>query len=318
MQPDRARAIEAARVGEAAGGGKQIGRATRRHPPELTPQEKKIFKLLVDAGDGLPMKSLEACKTGNRRGSEGTSRNTLLDFRKKFRPLGFLSTPCDRGSHWKITPAGRMALGPQLGLESAHWPQARKPPSHSIRSRQHVQTARGAADHVRSAIEPPIRLDEVPARVPWLAATRPGKKLSFSTLWRWATKGIRGIRLEVLHGRHTVHFRGSIKRFFGKIAARPAQPGRADAGAVRTHRGSTCRGGGGPAGNSVTKIGRPSLGGATAAATDGTGAAKRTVGTKPYPITSSLFKRIPTARPRCRVARPGFTSRQMGVDRADE
>ena len=76
------------------------------------------------------------------------------------------------------------------------------------------------------AVEPPIRLDEIPRRVAWLAGTRPGKKLSFSTLWRWATKGIRGHRLEVLRvGGALCTSEAALKRFFAKLTAPPAPPG---------------------------------------------------------------------------------------------
>jgi hypothetical protein len=56
---------------------------------------------------------------------------------------------------------------------------------------------------------------------------RPGKKIDFSTLFRWANKGIRGpsgerVRLETLKaGGFLITSREAIDRFFTALSARP-------------------------------------------------------------------------------------------------
>ncbi|HZU37723.1 MAG TPA: DUF1580 domain-containing protein [Gemmataceae bacterium] len=57
-------------------------------------------------------------------------------------------------------------------------------------------------------------------RLPWIPGRRPGKKLSFPTVWRWATKGLRGkdktvIRLETCRvGGMLCTSELAVRRFF--------------------------------------------------------------------------------------------------------
>jgi len=51
--------------------------------------------------------------------------------------------------------------------------------------------------------EPIIRLLDVP-RLRWLPRRRGGGRLSYATLWRWATRGVGGIKL------HTLKVGGSL------------------------------------------------------------------------------------------------------------
>jgi hypothetical protein len=44
-------------------------------------------------------------------------------------------------------------------------------------------------------IEHPIPLQDVP-KLPWLRGVVRGRKLAFSTLFRWCTPGLHGVRLE--------------------------------------------------------------------------------------------------------------------------
>jgi len=52
-----------------------------------------------------------------------------------------------------------------------------------------------------------------------------GKRVHFSTLWRWALRGVRGHRLEhVRVGRTICTSREALNRFFHALADQPAEP----------------------------------------------------------------------------------------------
>ncbi len=58
-----------------------------------------------------------------------------------------------------------------------------------------------------------------------LPKRRRGRKPHFSTLWRWATRGLRGVRLETLRcGGTLVTSREAIQRFFEQLSAMDDQP----------------------------------------------------------------------------------------------
>ena len=64
-------------------------------------------------------------------------------------------------------------------------------------------------------------LADVAARLPRLS----GRRLHCSTLWRWATKGIRGIRLEYIKmGGRLVTSVEAVARFSAKLAELDQQP----------------------------------------------------------------------------------------------
>ena len=68
-------------------------------------------------------------------------------------------------------------------------------------------------------VEPPIPLAKVPT-IPWLPQLRPGRRLSCSTIFRWASKGLNGHRLETLRiGGTACTSEAAIKRFFGRLTA---------------------------------------------------------------------------------------------------
>lgn len=68
--------------------------------------------------------------------------------------------------------------------------------------------------------ETPLTLSEAAAALPKIG----GKKISTSTLWRWAVKGCRGVRLEVrrLGGRHLTSLEALDR--FGKALAEATPP----------------------------------------------------------------------------------------------
>lgn len=72
--------------------------------------------------------------------------------------------------------------------------------------------------------EPLIRLAEVPAALPWLPKGRGGRPLNPSTLFRWATIGLRDrggqtVRLEAVRaGGALATSEGAVKRFFGRLS----------------------------------------------------------------------------------------------------
>jgi hypothetical protein len=46
-------------------------------------------------------------------------------------------------------------------------------------------------------VEPPLPLQDVP-KLPWLRGVVAGRKLAFSTLFRWCTRGLYGVKLEAV------------------------------------------------------------------------------------------------------------------------
>jgi Protein of unknown function (DUF1580) len=53
----------------------------------------------------------------------------------------------------------------------------------------------------------------------WLPRRRKGRKVAASTLWRWASVGIAGIRLEVIFvGASRCTSKAALQRFFEKIS----------------------------------------------------------------------------------------------------
>jgi hypothetical protein len=76
--------------------------------------------------------------------------------------------------------------------------------------------------------EPLLTLAQA-ARLPWLPRRRFGKKLHISTLWRWASTGVRGVRLRVVRLGGTLCLRESDLREF--IEALSAADPRCNGGA---------------------------------------------------------------------------------------
>jgi len=79
-----------------------------------------------------------------------------------------------------------------------------------------------------------IRLCDVPHRVRWLPQRRNGKKLSISTVFRWATRGVQGRKLQ------TVRFGGAMCTCeswlweFASATSGSASPGHLQGPAERT------------------------------------------------------------------------------------
>ena len=79
-------------------------------------------------------------------------------------------------------------------------------------------------------VEPPIPLPDVP-KLPWLRGVVAGRKLSFSTLHRWITRGLAGVKLEAVRvGGVLCTSEQALRRFFqalpldGKARTNGAQP----------------------------------------------------------------------------------------------
>lgn len=71
------------------------------------------------------------------------------------------------------------------------------------------------------AVEPPISLSDA-ANLSWLPGRSPGKKLSFCTMWRWATKGVQGHRLAVLRIGGTLYTsEARLKAFIETLSGGP-------------------------------------------------------------------------------------------------
>ena len=69
------------------------------------------------------------------------------------------------------------------------------------------------------SIETPIRLQEVP-RLKWLPGRRAGSSLNVSTVFRWAQRGCRGMRLETIRiGGALCTSEDALKRFFARLSA---------------------------------------------------------------------------------------------------
>ena len=65
------------------------------------------------------------------------------------------------------------------------------------------------------AVEAPIPLTQVPTTVRWLPRRRAGKKPNIATIFRWAQRGLRGVRLETLRvGGTLCTSEEALKRFF--------------------------------------------------------------------------------------------------------
>lgn len=79
--------------------------------------------------------------------------------------------------------------------------------------------------------EPPIPLGQVPKMVSWLPCRRQGKRLHISTVFRWALRGVRGVRLETIRiGGTLCTSEEALVRFFQHLSgdgpAPPATPAR--------------------------------------------------------------------------------------------
>ena len=76
-------------------------------------------------------------------------------------------------------------------------------------------------------VEPPIPLKDVPS-LPWLKQflrSGAGRKLAFSTVWRWTQSGIGGVKLETVRvGGVLCTSEGALKRFFCRAAQPAEQP----------------------------------------------------------------------------------------------
>jgi hypothetical protein len=67
------------------------------------------------------------------------------------------------------------------------------------------------------------------SKLPCFAYRRSGKRINVSTLWRWATAGVRGVKLEtIMAGGSRVTSLEAIERFFEVLTAQsesqPAPP----------------------------------------------------------------------------------------------
>ncbi len=85
------------------------------------------------------------------------------------------------------------------------------------------------------AIEHPIRLHDVP-RLRWIPGRRGNSRLNLATVYRWASDGLHGIKLETLKiGGTRVTSEAALKRFFEAlttpaVAAGIERPARERAG----------------------------------------------------------------------------------------
>mgnify|MGYP006298160503 CR=1 FL=1 len=78
-------------------------------------------------------------------------------------------------------------------------------------------------------VETLIPLGEVPRTVKWLPGRRGAKRIHTATLYRWAQRGLDGVRLETLKvGGTLCTTEEALKRFFAALTeadGRCAQPG---------------------------------------------------------------------------------------------
>ena len=74
--------------------------------------------------------------------------------------------------------------------------------------------------------EQPIPLTRVPKMVRWLPRRRKGKRPHVSTIFRWALRGVRGIRLETIRiGGTLCTSEEALVRFFQRLSGEePALP----------------------------------------------------------------------------------------------
>lgn len=80
--------------------------------------------------------------------------------------------------------------------------------------------------------EEPIRLRDVPAMLP---RTTPGKPIHFITVWRWSTKGVRGVKLKTQPvGGRRLTYPCWVRQFLAALAAKDGQPEPADTTRKRT------------------------------------------------------------------------------------
>ena len=72
------------------------------------------------------------------------------------------------------------------------------------------------------AYEMPIPLTQVPKVVSWLPRRRRGKKPNIATIFRWAQKGLHGVRLETIQiGGTKCTSEEALKRFFARLDDQP-------------------------------------------------------------------------------------------------
>jgi len=58
----------------------------------------------------------------------------------------------------------------------------------------------------------------------WVPRVRAGRPVAPSTLWRWATAGLNGVRLETIKiGGTTCTSREALRRFFAALNGQPAE-----------------------------------------------------------------------------------------------
>jgi len=75
------------------------------------------------------------------------------------------------------------------------------------------------------AVENPIPLTQVPKVIRWLPRRRRGRKLNIATVFRWAQRGLRGVRLETISiGGTKCTSEEALKRFFARLSSFGASP----------------------------------------------------------------------------------------------
>ena len=84
---------------------------------------------------------------------------------------------------------------------------------------------------IDTSTENVIPLGQVPAEYP---SRRPGKRINISTVWRWATQGCRGVRLEtVVIGGGRFTSREAVQRFAERLSQPRSTGGGGPPAAVR-------------------------------------------------------------------------------------
>ncbi len=72
--------------------------------------------------------------------------------------------------------------------------------------------------------EPPIPLMQVPL-LPWLPRRRGGRKLHIATAFRWAQRGLRGVKLEIIQiGGTKCTSEEALKRYFARLSGEATAP----------------------------------------------------------------------------------------------
>jgi hypothetical protein len=83
--------------------------------------------------------------------------------------------------------------------------------------------------------EPPITLSEAAAHVP---RRRRGRKTAVTTLYRWSSAGVRGVKLETIQvGGSRCTSLAALQRFFDRLTTHGLDPGRP----TRSAEGPTAR-----------------------------------------------------------------------------